>query len=199
LSRILIMGPPGAGKGTQALTIAEHHGVPAISTGDIFRANVEAGTPLGDTARTYMDAGDYVPDSVTTAMVRDRLGEPDCAHGFVLDGYPRTLGQVRALDAILADFRCVLDAVVVLEVDREELVDRLLRRAATDGRTDDSEAVIRRRQELYAATTRPLLMAYESRGLLVRLDGSGTKAEVQARLSMALGTSAKTRDEAGTH
>jgi adenylate kinase len=186
LTRILIMGPPGSGKGTQAVEIAERHSVPAISTGDIFRANVNAGTPLGETARDYIEAGEYVPDSVTTAMVRERLGHADCRRGFVLDGYPRTIAQVAALDDILADSGHALQAVIVLEVDRQELVGRLVRRAATDGRTDDSEEVIGRRLELYADETSPLLAEYDQRGLLVRLDGSGTLTQVTERVSDAL-------------
>jgi adenylate kinase len=187
LNRILIMGPPGAGKGTQAIGIAEHHDIPAISTGDIFRTNINAGTPLGQTTRSYIEAGEYVPDSVTSAMVRERLTEVDCADGFVLDGYPRTLAQVTDLDKILADSGRALRAVVALEVDRDELIARLVRRAGTQGRTDDSEEVIRRRQELYSAETSPLLKEYDQRNLLVRVDGSGTVAEVQARVFAALG------------
>jgi adenylate kinase len=187
LNRILIMGPPGAGKGTQALGIAEHYGIPAISTGDIFRTNISAGTQLGQTTRGYIEAGEYVPDSVTSAMVRERLTEADCAEGFVLDGYPRTLEQVTDLDKILADCGDVLRAVVALEVDRDELVARLVRRAGTEGRTDDSEDVIRRRQELYSEETSPVLHEYERRNLLVRVDGAGAMAEVRTRVFAALG------------
>jgi adenylate kinase len=180
------MGPPGSGKGTQAGDVAERHGVPAISTGDIFRANVDAGTPLGKAARGYIEAGEYVPDSVTTAMVRERVDDPGCERGFVLDGYPRTIAQVAALDEILVETRHDLRAVVALEVDGQELVDRLLRRAATEGRTDDTEEVIRRRLELYAEETGPLLEEYERRGALVRVDGGGTRAEVGARVAHVL-------------
>jgi adenylate kinase len=187
LNRILLMGAPGSGKGTQATRIAEHYGVPAISTGDIFRANVEGGTPLGETARGYIEAGEYVPDSVTNAMVRGRLGNADCRRGFLLDGYPRTLAQVATLDAILADSGRALEAVVALEVADEELVDRLVRRAATEGRVDDCEDVIRRRQKLYADETAPLLAEYERRDLLVRVDGSGAVDEVADRVFAALG------------
>ena len=187
MNRILIMGPPGAGKGTQALGIAEHYAIPAISTGDIFRANITAGTPLGQATSSYIEAGEYVPDSVTSAMVRDRLTDADCAGGFVLDGYPRTLAQVTDLDKILADSGDTLRAVVALEVDRDELIARLVRRAGTEGRTDDSEDVIRRRQDLYSAETSPLLEEYGQRGLLIRVDGRGTAAEVEARVFAALG------------
>jgi adenylate kinase len=187
LNRILIMGPPGAGKGTQARGIAEHYGIPAISTGDIFRTNISAGTSLGQTTRSYIEAGEYVPDSVTSSMVRERLTEADCAGGFVLDGYPRTLAQVADLDKILADSGNALRAVVALEVGRDELIARLVRRAGTEGRTDDSEEVIRRRQDLYSEETSPLLKEYDQRDLLVRVDGSGAMADVEARVFAALG------------
>lgn len=190
MNRILIMGPPGAGKGTQAVTIAAHYGIPAISTGDIFRSNVSQRTPLGETARRYMDAGEYVPDDVTNAMVRDRLAEADCAAGFLLDGYPRTLDQVLTLDKVLAEHGVALDAVLALDVDREELVQRLVRRATTEGRTDDTEDVIRRRQEVYAEETAPLLAEYDARGLLVSVDGTGSVEEVAARVFEVLDTSA---------
>jgi adenylate kinase len=186
LSRILIMGPPGAGKGTQAQTIARRYGIPAISTGDIFRSNVDQRTPLGKTARHYMDAGEYVPDDVTNAMVRDRLGQADCRHGFLLDGYPRTLGQVASLDEILAASGVALDAVLSLEVDDETLVDRLVRRAAIEQRTDDTEDVIRRRQKVYAEETAPLLAEYAQRGLLCSVDGNGSVHKVTARMFDAL-------------
>ena len=184
--RMLIMGPPGAGKGTQARGIAERHGVPAISTGDIFRANVAARTPLGAEAARYMDAGEYVPDDLTNAMVRDRLREADCASGFLLDGYPRTLEQVKALDAVLDDLGATLDVVLLLTADVSQLVQRLLQRAEAQGRRDDTEAVIRRRQEIYLEETVRLTDEYDSRGILVRVDGLGTVEEVAARIARAL-------------
>jgi adenylate kinase len=187
---MLIMGPPGAGKGTQAAAIADHYGVPAISTGDIFRSNVDARTSLGEAARRYMDAGEYVPDDVTNAMVRDRLARPDCADGFLLDGYPRTLAQVNALDGILAERDAAVDTVISLDVDREELVRRLLRRAGIEQRVDDTEEVVRRRQEVYAAKTAPLLAEYAARGLLVVVDGTGTAQDVAERAFEALGVTA---------
>ena len=141
------MGPPGAGKGTQATGVADHFGIPAISTGDIFRANVSKGTDLGRQAQEYMDAGEYVPDEVTNLMVRNRIDEPDAEPGFLLDGYPRTLAQVEELDGMIKHTGHKLDAVVVLTADADELVQRLLQRAETDGRSDDTEDVIRRRQE----------------------------------------------------
>ncbi len=180
------MGPPGAGKGTQAKVIADRLSIPAISTGDIFRANVSAETELGRTAKRYMDAGEYVPDEVTNAMVRDRLAEADARHGFLLDGYPRTVDQVQELDGMLAELDTRLDAVVVLRVEPEELVQRLLERARTEGREDDTEDVIRRRQEVYAEQTAPLLGVYAERGLLVAVDGMGEVGEVTSRVFAAL-------------
>ena len=149
------MGPPGAGKGTQATFVAEHFGIPAISTGDIFRANVAEGTPLGIAAKRYMDAGEYVPDEITNEMVRNRIDEPDAEPGFLLDGYPRTLDQVEELDGMVRFTGHRLDAAVVLTVDDEEIVQRLLRRAEVEGRADDTEEVIRRRQEVYASRPSP--------------------------------------------
>jgi adenylate kinase len=180
------MGPPGAGKGTQARFVADHFGVPAISTGDIFRANVSQGTPLGVEAKRYMDAGEYVPDEVTNRMVRNRIDEDDAAPGFLLDGYPRTLAQVTELDGMIEFTGHRLDAVVVLTVDSEELVQRLLQRAQTDGRADDTEDVIRRRQEVYLEQTEPLIEVYRERGILVEVDGMGEVDDVTARIFAAL-------------
>ncbi|WP_300403344.1 adenylate kinase [uncultured Nocardioides sp.] len=184
--RMIFMGPPGAGKGTQAAVVAEKYGIPAISTGDIFRANVGEGTPLGLEAKRYMDAGEYVPDSVTNNMVRDRLAQPDAEPGFLLDGYPRTLAQVEELDGMLAASGASLDAVVVLTVDSEELVQRLLKRAETSGRSDDTEEVIRHRQDVYTEQTAPLIDVYRDRGLLLEVDGLGEVAEVSERILTAL-------------
>ncbi|MGN6575873.1 MAG: adenylate kinase [Nocardioides sp.] len=184
--RLILMGPPGAGKGTQAKVISERLGVPAISTGDIFRANVSQRTPLGVEAQRYMDAGDYVPDEVTNAMVRSRIAEPDAREGFLLDGYPRTVAQVEELDSMLADSGDSIDAVVVLTVDRDEVVQRLLKRAEIEGRADDTEDVIRRRQEVYADQTAPLLEVYAGRGLLVEVDGLGSVEQVSSRVFAAL-------------
>lgn len=190
--RMLFMGPPGAGKGTQAALVADHFGIVHLSTGDIFRANVAAGTELGVTAKRYMDAGEYVPDSVTNAMVRARLGETDVGRGFLLDGYPRTVDQVAELDDILADLWTKLDGVVVVQVDLEELITRLLERARTSGRTDDTEDVIRHRQQVYAEQTAPLLALYCERGLVFEVDGRGTVDEVAERIWGAI---AQTADE----
>jgi adenylate kinase len=183
---MLLMGPPGAGKGTQAKTVAEHFGIPAISTGDIFRANVSRGTELGKKAEEYMDAGEYVPDEVTNLMVRARIDEPDAAPGFLLDGYPRTLAQVEELDGMIAFTGHRLDAAVVLTVDQDEVVQRLLQRAAVEGRADDTEDVIRRRQEVYAEQTEPLIEVYRERNLLVEVDGMGEVDEVSKRIFDAL-------------
>jgi adenylate kinase len=180
------MGPPGAGKGTQAVRIADRLGIPTISTGDIFRRNLAAGTDLGRQAQAYMDAGEYVPDDVTTAMVADRLDQPDAASGWLLDGYPRTLAQVEALDAMLAASGTALDAVVELTADTEALIDRLLKRAQIEGRADDNEATIRRRMEVYAEQTAALTGTYGQRGVLVRVDGMGTVDEVSERIVAAL-------------
>ncbi len=186
--RLIMMGPPGAGKGTQAKFVAEHFGVPAISTGDIFRANVSQGTPLGVEAKRYMDAGEYVPDEVTNLMVRDRIDQPDADRGFLLDGYPRTVSQVEELDGMIKFTGHRLDAVVVLTVDADEIVQRLLQRAELEGRADDTEDVIRRRQELYAEQTAPLIEIYRDRRLLVEVDGMGEVDEVTERTLYALAT-----------
>jgi adenylate kinase len=180
--RLILMGPPGAGKGTQAKVIAAHYGIPAVSTGDIFRANVAGKTPLGLEAQRYMDAGEYVPDEVTNAMVRDRIALDDAKPGFLLDGYPRTLPQVEELDGMLEDLGTALDAVVSLTVDRDEVVQRLLQRAQVEGRADDTEDVIRRRQEIYAKETSPLIDVYAERGMLLEIDGMGAVDEVTGRI-----------------
>jgi adenylate kinase len=185
--RLLFMGPPGAGKGTQAQVVAERFGIPAISTGDIFRTNVAAGTDLGLEAKRYMDAGEYVPDSVTNLMVRNRIDEADAEKGFLLDGYPRTLAQVDELDGMIAYTGHRLDAVVVITAEADELVRRLADRAQKEGRADDTEDVIRRRQELYIEQTEPLVDVYRSRGLVVEVDGLGEVDEVTARIMEGLG------------
>jgi len=184
--RLIMMGPPGAGKGTQAKFVAEHFGIPAISTGDIFRANVSEGTELGIEAKRYMDAGDYVPDEVTNLMVRNRIDEKDAEPGFLLDGYPRTLAQVEELDGMIKFTGHSLDAVVVLTVDSDEIVGRLLQRAQVEGRADDTEDVIRRRQEIYVEQTEPLIEVYRGRGILIEVDGMGEVAEVTQRIFEAL-------------
>ncbi|RNM16475.1 adenylate kinase [Nocardioides pocheonensis] len=184
--RLILMGPPGAGKGTQAKFVAERFGVPAISTGDIFRANVSRGTELGIEAKRFMDAGEYVPDEITNKMVRNRIDEPDAQPGFLLDGYPRTLAQVEELDGMIKFTGHALDAVVVLTVNQDELVQRLLQRAQVEGRADDTEEVIRRRQEVYAEQTEPLIDVYRDRNLLIEVDGQGEVSEVTDRIFAAL-------------
>lgn len=180
--RVLFMGPPGAGKGTQAALLAARLGIPHISTGDIFRANVAQGTELGQQAQAFMDAGEYVPDTITNAMVRDRLTHEDCRPGFLLDGYPRTLEQVAELDAMLRSAQQKLNVVVELTVDVDEVVKRLVKRAQEQGRSDDTEDVMRRRLEVYAEQTAPLIETYSERGILVRVDGMGSVDDVTERL-----------------
>jgi adenylate kinase len=180
--RLVLIGPPGAGKGTQAQVVAAELGIPHISTGDIFRANVAGGTPLGQEAKRYMDAGDLVPDSVTNAMVADRLAQPDAVVGFLLDGYPRNPGQADVLAAALAEEGVALDAVVEIVVGTDEVVERLLARAAKDGRADDTEAVIRHRLDVYAEQTAPLVEYYRARDLLATVDGVGDVADVSKRI-----------------
>jgi adenylate kinase len=184
--RLLIMGPPGAGKGTQASRIAEHYAIPAISTGDIFRAMKTADTPLAHQVREIMASGGYVSDEITNEIVADRLAQADCGPGFLLDGYPRTLAQVETLDAFLDGRGESLDAVISLVADEDEVVDRLLKRAVTDGRTDDNEATIRVRQQVYADQTAPLLDLFRERDLLVEVDGLGPVEVVSERLFEAL-------------
>jgi adenylate kinase len=184
--RLILMGPPGAGKGTQAKVVSDHFGIPAISTGDIFRANVSRGTPLGKKAQEYMDSGEYVPDEVTNLMVRARIDEPDAEPGFLLDGYPRTLAQVEELDGMIRHTGHALDAAVVLTVDANEIVERLLQRAQVEGRADDTEDVVRRRQEVYGEQTEPLIGVYRSRGIVHEIDGMGAVEEVTKRIFDAL-------------
>ncbi len=187
VTRLVLLGPPGAGKGTQAGRLAEHLRVPAVSTGDIFRRNVEDGTELGRSARRYLDAGEYVPDEVTNAMVADRLAEPDAARGFLLDGYPRTAAQVARLDEVLAAAGTELDVALELLADEDEVVARLVNRASTQGRSDDTEDVVRRRLALYTEQTRPLAATYAARGQLLRVDGTGAVDQVGDRIVAALG------------
>lgn len=186
MSRLLLIGPPGAGKGTQAVKLAETFGIPAISTGDIFRENVKNETELGKQAKAFMDRGEYVPDSLTNALVRDRLTWEDAKNGFLLDGYPRTEDQVNELDEILKDAGQSLNAVVLITADTDEVVRRLLGRAAEQGRADDTEDVIRRRLEVYAEQTAPLINIYSHRNLVAEVDGLGAVDEVTGRILSAL-------------
>lgn len=208
MTRIVLMGPPGVGKGTQAARLAETLAVPAMSTGDLFREHVRTQTPLGLEVSGLLAAGEYVPDAVTNAMVAERLAAPDARGGFILDGYPRTLPQLAELDRMLAagsgtatgpdaarvtggaddpdGAPAALDAVVLLHAGVDEIVARILLRAEQQGRADDTPEVVRRRIEVYQAETAPLADAYAARGLLVRVDGTGSLDEVTARLHTAL-------------
>ena len=186
MKRLIIMGPPGAGKGTQAVRIAERFGVPAISTGDIFRSNIKDGTDLGKEVEAILKSGGYVPDEMTNAIVQDRLGWVDAAPGFLLDGYPRTPGQVEFLDNVLAGHGHPLDGVIELTVDEDAVVSRLLKRAEVEGRADDTEEVIRRRQGVYAEQTEPLIDVYRNRDLLIEVGGMGGVENVTERIFKAL-------------
>ena len=183
---MLIVGPPGAGKGTQARIITSTYGIPDISTGDIFRANIKNETPLGLQVKAMVDAGDYVPDSVTNELVTNRIAEDDAVNGFLLDGYPRTLEQVHYLDQLLERNGQRLDAVIQLVADQDEIVARLTKRANEQGRADDSEEAIRHRQQVYLRETSPLIDVYRDRGLLVEVDGLGDVDEVADRIRTAL-------------
>lgn len=186
MTRLLLVGPPGAGKGTQAAILAETYGIPAISTGDIFRSNVVNGTPLGLQVKAIMEAGEYVPDDLTNEIVAARLTEADARAGFLLDGYPRTIDQVNELDRVLSIEHSGVDAVVLLEAETDEVVARLLKRAIEQGRTDDTEEVIRHRMDVYAEQTSPLIDVYDKRNLVVRVNALGPVDEVTSRIVDAL-------------
>lgn len=185
-ARLLLIGPPGAGKGTQAQRLSQALGVPAISTGDIFREHLRNETELGLKAKAFMAEGNNVPDSLTNDLVRDRLSQPDAADGFLLDGYPRTIDQVRALDEYLAEHNASMDAVVELVAEPDIVVERLKKRAIDQGRADDDEAVVRHRLEVYAEQTAPLIDVYEARGVLSKVDGIGEITEVTDRIESQL-------------
>jgi adenylate kinase len=186
MTRLLLIGPPGAGKGTQAERLSAAFGVPAVSTGDIFRFNVKNETELGLQVKAFIDAGAYVPDSLTNAIVADRLQEADAVDGFLLDGYPRTLDQVQELDRLLEADGTALDAVVLIVADTEEVVARLRKRAEEQGRADDTADVIRHRLAVYEEQTAPLIDIYGSRNLVVTVDGLGAVEEVTGRILSAL-------------
>lgn len=194
--RLLIVGPPGAGKGTQAARIAERFGIPTISTGDIFRANIANETELGKRVKAIVDAGDYVPDSLTNELVTDRLSEADATTGFLLDGYPRTPDQVRYLDELLARHGHRLDAVLRLVADQDEIVRRLRKRALEQGRADDSEDAIRHRQEVYQRETAPVLDLFREQGMLIEVDGLGAVDEVTERVWNAFAEAGITAESA---
>ena len=184
--RLLIMGPPGAGKGTQAVNIAKSLNIPHISTGDIFRENMKNETPLGLEAKAFYDKGMYVPDEVTNRIVEDRITWDDAKNGFLLDGYPRTLDQVNFLDQILAKKTQKIEKVLELTIDIPVVVERLLKRAQEQGRIDDTKEVITKRLEVYATSTAPLLAEYKNRGILIQVDGMGSVSEVEEKIKKAL-------------
>lgn len=184
--RLLIIGPQGSGKGTQGVRIADAFGIPAVSTGDVFRANVKEGTPLGLQVKAIIDAGDLVPDSLTGDIVRDRLAQADAAGGFLLDGYPRNLGQVGDLDEFLTGRSEELTAVIELAVPREESIERLSLRAAEQGRADDNAESIAKRLAIYESETAPILEVYRARGIVDSIDGVGTLDEITERILSAL-------------
>jgi len=184
--RLLLFGPPGAGKGTQAIRLSQRLGVPQISTGDMLRAAVAAGTPLGRQAQAIMERGELVPDAVATGVAEERLGEADARRGFVLDGFPRTVGQAQALDGILERLGTPLDACLVLRIGEEALVERLLKRGQIEGRSDDTEEVIRKRMRVYREQTEPLLAHYRAQDLLREIDAEGSIEEVEKRLEEAV-------------
>lgn len=185
-ARLLIVGPQGSGKGTQGVRIADAFEIPVISTGDIFRANIAGGTELGARVQAIIEAGDLVPDELTSEIVRDRLLQPDAAHGFLLDGYPRNTAQVGHLDAFLSEQDASLDAVIVLDVPRAESIERLTLRAQEQGRTDDTADVIARRLDIYERETAPILSVYEQRGIVDTVDGVGSLDDITDRVLAAL-------------
>ena len=184
--RLLLLGPPGAGKGTQAERLVQRLGIPQVSTGDMLRAAVKAGTKVGLEAKAIMERGDLVPDAIVIAVAEDRLRMPDAKDGFILDGFPRTPGQAAALDALLAKLGTPLERCVALEVDADELVKRLLRRAAVEGRADDNETTIRNRMQVYLEQTQPLIDHYRRQGVLAEVAGDGSMDDVATRIEGAL-------------
>lgn len=185
-ARLLIVGPQGSGKGTQGVRIAESYGIPVVSTGDIFRANIKEGTPLGQQVTAILDKGDLVPDELTSEIVRDRLSQDDAEHGFLLDGYPRNSAQVAHLESFLAERGAALDAVILLDVPREESMSRLRLRAAEQGRSDDTPEAIGHRLDIYERETAPILEAYGAKGIVDRIDGVGSLDEITSRVFAAL-------------
>ncbi len=183
---IILIGPPGAGKGTQAKMLEQSLGLPQVSTGDLFRYNLKNETELGKLARTYMDKGELVPDEVTVAMVRARLSQPDAANGAILDGVPRTQAQADALDQLLGELGGRITVVPNIVVDREELIERLLKRSQIEGRADDNADIIRSRMRVYEEQTKPLLDYYGERGLLVNVNGQQSIEAVQQDLQRVI-------------
>jgi adenylate kinase len=185
--RLVLVGPPGAGKGTQAQFLSEHYLIPHISTGDIFRANLKAGTPLGVEAQKYMDSGELVPDSVTNEMVKDRLTHADAANGFLLDGFPRNVAQAKVLSTILAEKKTPLDAVLELQITDTEIISRLNNRRNVESRADDAEEVIVHRLKVYHEQTAPIIDYYRTEGTLVTISATGAVEEITKRAITALG------------
>ena len=184
--RLLLLGPPGAGKGTQAQLLVDRLGIPQISTGDMLRAAVATGSEVGKRAKSFMDAGKLVPDEVVIGVAEQRLGQPDAKKGFILDGFPRTAAQADVLDRMLPVLGVSLERCISLKVDEEELVKRLLNRARIEGRSDDNEQTIRTRMQVYKENTAPLIAYYGGRGVLVEVDGEGSVEDVAKRIEQAL-------------
>ena len=185
--RLVLVGPPGAGKGTQAQFLAAHYSIPHISTGDIFRANLKAGTPLGLQAKGFMDNGELVPDSVTNEMVKDRLTHSDTANGFLLDGFPRNVAQAQVLSSVLAEKKTPLDAVLELQIDDSEIISRLNNRRSVESRADDAEEVIVHRLKVYHEQTAPIVDYYRTEGSLITISATGAVDEITKRAIAALG------------
>lgn len=186
MSRMILLGPPGAGKGTQAASLIDRLGIPHVSTGDMLRAAVKAETPVGLKAKAVMEAGELVSDEIVIGIAEERLSEADAQKGFLLDGFPRTIAQAEALESLLAKLGVELDCCLALTVDNDAVVERLLKRAEIEGRADDNEESIRERMREYDAKTAPLLDFYRSRGRLVEVDGMGTIESVGERIKQAL-------------
>lgn len=187
--RLILLGPPGAGKGTQAKLLVEAYGIPQLSTGDILRSAIAAKTPMGIAAKEIMDRGDLVSDDVVNGIVSERLDQEDCRAGFILDGFPRTIPQAEALDGMLTEKGMALDAVVEMSADSEELVRRIVNRARESGtaRGDDNVDVVRKRLEVYRTQTAPLVEYYRGRGLLRTVDGMQPIGQVTASIRQAIG------------
>jgi adenylate kinase len=183
---LVLLGPPGSGKGTQAARLTAKFGIPQIATGDILRAAVEAGTPLGQQVKAYLDRGELVPDSLVVDIIRHRLAEPDTQQGFILDGFPRTVPQAEALDALLAELHRPLDAVIYLQVDRQSLLDRLSHRAEVDQRSDDRPEIIAHRIDVFLEQTAPLIDYYRRQSKLRLIDGTRPPEEVAAAIDGVL-------------
>lgn len=190
--RLVLLGPPGSGKGTQATRLKDRLGVAHISTGDLLRAAVAAGTPLGKIAKATMDAGELVSDDLVLQLLEERLNQPDVANGYILDGYPRNLAQAEALDVLLAKLNQNIDHALALVVSEDHIVERLAQRAAEQGRSDDSEDVVRHRLRVYEEQTAPVVGYYQEKGLLTTIDGVGSLDEISQRLLDAIQGQTKT-------